>query len=766
MLVAPAPGRSIRDPVSLALLPAGGEDVSPTDLFWSAALAARDVVLLPGAITAVSTPIPGAASPPVLTGYDGVDLTGVAFPGAAVTVTSNGAHLDATVAATPNGSFVLSVAALPAGTHDLVITALSGGGKGSQAFTVVVPAATAPTTKPSTDPLLAELQSAVRGISAPAKADVIVNNRPLRLAFGFKGRQGKIVAGLDRALRWIASGGFAMPAGAAMEMGEGQSIQARSTNFVWGVSGLFGKMAVGLKRDLSFHVQRLVPHLDVQFGTGRIQNRRTDWPFAIAGASGGVLFGVRDGDAHLARVGPSARLEMLFRDNRGLGRSQAIRRSHNLLLSQADYQLVLVCGQSLSAALAATPALSTTARPDCWMVGGSVRPQDAYQPRWLPIADATLHPLVATVESNTDNVADPRMTPSQVAATDPLGMLGESPGVALTNHIARAYAAAGRPPRNWVCMSTGVSGRSVADLSPGATPNLFKRVQDALDAFKAAVPAGKTAGVAAIVWMQGEQDYTLGTSRAAYLAGVQAYRAAVNGEIAARLGQAAPPPFLTYQTSGSFVIDSGQMSVGLAQLDFAQGTEGVFMVGPAYEVTDEPEYTGHLDANGSRWFGALAGAVAERVVVEREAWEPVAPLWIDVRGRKVFVGLHVPAPPLAFDLPWVVEGLSYAYPDKGFRVEDSAGFATILSVDLLGGTTIEITCDRQIDAATGFVWAGDRSTHLGGVLVRDSAGDRSDDLYTFQSPMAASANIPALVGKPYPLHNWLVAFRLPIGFAR
>jgi Protein of unknown function (DUF2635) len=45
MRVKPAPGLSVRDPVTKQLLPADGIDVSDGDIFWTRCLNDKDVVL-------------------------------------------------------------------------------------------------------------------------------------------------------------------------------------------------------------------------------------------------------------------------------------------------------------------------------------------------------------------------------------------------------------------------------------------------------------------------------------------------------------------------------------------------------------------------------------------------------------------------------------------------------------------------------------------------------------------------------------------------
>lgn len=56
MLVKPAPGRAVRDPHTMSLLPDDGREVPDDDLFWVRRLRDGDVVVDEGAPKAAATP--------------------------------------------------------------------------------------------------------------------------------------------------------------------------------------------------------------------------------------------------------------------------------------------------------------------------------------------------------------------------------------------------------------------------------------------------------------------------------------------------------------------------------------------------------------------------------------------------------------------------------------------------------------------------------------------------------------------------------------
>ena len=233
-------------------------------------------------------------------------------------------------------------------------------------------------------------------------------------------------------------------------------------------------------------------------------------------------------------------------------------------------------------------------------------------------------------------------------------------------------------------------------------------------------------------------------------------------------GQALPPAFFTYQTGASYTRDvdsSGTpgLHVGMAQLEVAIEKKHVYMVGPVYPMTDKG---GHLDANGSRWFGCMIGKVWHKVVEQGQHWEPLRPICISRQGNEVYVEFHVPEPPLVFDRPYVLS-TALDYKDRGFKVTDtSSNTLPIRMVDIVANTVVKITLASSPSTAAGlYVWYASQSTGGNGCL-RDSDPMTSFDTYEFipERGMYPEADVPALVGKRYPLHNWCVAFHLPVGY--
>jgi hypothetical protein len=139
---------------------------------------------------------------------------------------------------------------------------------------------------------------------------------------------------------------------------------------------------------------------------------------------------------------------------------------------------VIAYGQSLASGWEGWPALSTTPRHDCLMLGRSVRPRDENRPTWLPVGEAAFHPLAATVQERESGAL---LSPAQAAGLPPRATaLGETVLEAAVNHwrgrmLAEDPGAAAHPLLASTC---GVGGRTLAALSKGARPEMFLRLRD------------------------------------------------------------------------------------------------------------------------------------------------------------------------------------------------------------------------------------------------------------------------------------------------
>ena len=438
---------------------------------------------------------------------------------------------------------------------------------------------------------------------------------------------------------------------------------------------------------------------------------------------------------------------------------------HGLRLAQPIPGLnhVIAYGQSLSSGWEGWPALSLTPRGDSLMLGRSVRPVSENAPQWVPVSGPSLCPLIATVQELT--TGEP-LSEARVASL-PAGSLalGETVLEGAVNAYRSGMLAANSAAATarLLASACGVGGRTLEELLRGAQPNLFSRLIDCTTlAQRIASEGGQSYQVLALLLLQGENnawELNGGTAdRAAYRSMMaRLYQDVVRVLAMGIARQASPPALFTYQTGGAYASD--ELGVAMAQLDVALGLPGCFMVSPVYPVTDKG---GHLDANGYRWLGAQFGKVMHRVLTLGESWRPLHPMATALRGHEARVRFAVPVPPLAWGRPFCGHRL-VEVADRGFTVTDAEGVVPIESVTLAGADVVALTLARQPQQPITLRYADRRHAGLG--ALHDSDATVAEDAFSLD-PFAgerADADVRGLVGRPYPLQNWCVAFNVPLG---
>lgn len=508
--------------------------------------------------------------------------------------------------------------------------------------------------------------------------------------------------------------------------------------------------------------------------------------YGIADASGFLAFAISGGVAvglattSSTTTDPQAAFtaaEVAAASNRGAALSFQVSRQINTEAAYPVYGInhVITYGQSLSNGTEGWPAKSRTAKPyGAKMIGASVRPasQAGTSTAWAPMGgSAVLNDLVA-VNSDTNGTI---LSDAAVAALTPGDQtFGETITEGAVNFLAKLTlqhrGLASDTTRQLVASSCGISGQTIEALSKSASPELFNRLRDCATAGKARATAlSTTYGTPALIYCQGESNYPTSTKAdyKAKLAQLFAdFDADVVGTIAA---QTAPAAKFMLQSGAGWTNDTNALGVGQAQLEMASdwlltpnttAPRNIYMVGGYYNATDKTN--GHQDPNGYRWDAYQIGKVMHRVLNLRQHWLPLMPISIVARQMTLLVTFHVPEPPLVFDLPYVAS-VATDYTGKGFFVYDDAGTVGIGNPSIVGDCTVQIPLARALSTNPMLRYAG-AATYSGNGCLRDSDPTRADDVYEYTSGSGdyAAANIAALVGKPYPLFNWCVAFNQSI----
>ena len=421
---------------------------------------------------------------------------------------------------------------------------------------------------------------------------------------------------------------------------------------------------------------------------------------------------------------------------------------------------IISYGQSLASGWEGGPPLSLAPAKGTLMLGHSVRPQKEVSMLWVPVGDDALRPLVATAQLGGNG---PVLTTEQLASLpDDAFLLGET-----VLEAASGVWSVGMPDsasNRWVLASScGVGGRTLEHLSPGAQPELFNRLRNCAAAARSAVERdGGSYSIAALLFLQGESNsWALdgGTDdRLSYKVLLRRFFENFVAEVVQRIaGQTTAPHMFLHQTGGAYASET--LGVAQAQLEFALEREGCTLVAPIYPLPDRP--MGHLDANGYRWLGQQFGKVMHRVLTLGEKWQPLHPQRAILTGNRLSVAFHVPVPPLAWGRPMAgLERLEIR--DCGFAVLDAGGEVPIADIALDGPTGVCITLARVPQGDVTLRYA-DRN-HRGRGMLHDSDATMATDVFAHDPtrPDTGSGDVAAMVGRPYSLENWCVAFSIAV----
>lgn len=418
----------------------------------------------------------------------------------------------------------------------------------------------------------------------------------------------------------------------------------------------------------------------------------------------------------------------------------------NELVSDSNYLHIAFIGQSLATGWEATQAITTQSIPNNYMWGNNVN-----------------------VHYNTDNGLKPLVATKWVQG-------GEQPIVAAVNSFSLQWRQQVNPDQKFIASTSGEGGISIEQLSKRCTngvtieTNLYKTTfLNHIEKLKTvATKEGKTINCPAIVFMQGEFNYSPHNNNLGMTSGTNAtvnkneYKALLlqlkndmQNDIMKIYGQTKKPLFFIYQTAGHYISEK-EMSINMAQVEFAQQNDDVVLLPPTYPTSD---YNGgHLSTNGYRWYGEYIGKALSNTIINKQEYQPIYPTRFQIENKSLKIGFHVPTPPLVFDT-WTT-GLVHNY---GFKLYLDNNEIEITNVKI-SEVEVVLTTDNALSGKVEVSYAT-HGTHGTGNL-RDSDNnytslytyfnDSNDNYRESYTPIDKSGTL--IYGKAYPLQNWCVAF--------
>lgn len=478
--------------------------------------------------------------------------------------------------------------------------------------------------------------------------------------------------------------------------------------------------------------------------------------------NGGALGAYIDEDGYAVATGtgsaPAATVvnELALRDVQNAEYSRSYTERINVGASRLlwNYNVLLGYGQSLSAAQEGWPVKSKIAMLGNLMLGNSVRGSSFGGNTFNQFGSAVLRPLIANVVANGTILTD-----EEVALLEPgNGAFGEDSIITFCNMLKHLWnqdrGVENDIDRLLVAASCGKGLRSIEQLSKGGSePSNYLRLVNAAEKIKAAIPAGKTSGLFAVNYNQGEEDSFRNTSEAAYVDGILKLTDDVYTDIGQGIfGQTARPIFFMHQTGGRYAKNNPV--IAQAQLRLAREyPDRIVLVSPNGAVTDKTN--GHLDANGYRWQGSYAAKAAFRHLKNGRHTAPFV-----YRGAVIGSTILLDYCSL-YALQWKAPYLGSIVvddPAKGFVATDSIGVLSF-TPELVGNRIVALRCTR-LPQGTITVTVGSLSAPVSGnTFLADT--DPTVSLFNYEYEAGSGdypeANIPALVGKPYDLATFALA---------
>ncbi|HIE9527093.1 TPA: hypothetical protein ACXRYU_002867 [Klebsiella variicola subsp. variicola] len=466
----------------------------------------------------------------------------------------------------------------------------------------------------------------------------------------------------------------------------------------------------------------------------------------------GNLVGASSGDGLTLQD----RINILNAEN--LNYYSKVRSRYNTDIERLVFALTLILGigQSLETSQEGSPALSTTVYENLGnlMLGDSPRPNSRTAANFTPVGTPELKPLKAVVQSSDGSTI---LTAAQISAL-PAGAPNEGEGAVATVNMLRALflrhmSLLTDPSRAFVLASCGVNGRTIEALSKGANPELYNRVREAVTKIKAIADSqGKSFGIGAILFDQGQWNYNASYGGDGTREGWKSLFLKYYDDLVADFcaGQNPPAVFMS-QTGASYSSDTYELAIGMAQLDLVTAGGNFYGSGTTYQL---PDKGGHLTSNGYRWRSQQDAKVAFLVLVLGEGWEPLHCISASVTDNYSLLNYAVPYPPLQWGTPYVGRTAT-TYADRGYRATDDNGALPITAAEIAADTVVKLTFSRKA-VGTVKIWYADKTSHSGNGCLKDSDPFLATENYVYiaGSGQYADENIPELVGKPYPLHNW------------
>lgn len=329
---------------------------------------------------------------------------------------------------------------------------------------------------------------------------------------------------------------------------------------------------------------------------------------------------------------------------------------------------------------------------------------------------------------------------------------GESPNIWHLNKLVDKQVGKGELVENWVFLGTApqTGGTPMHGLNKGSVGYQYY-IDQVQAAYELCQEQNKTFVVSHNTWTQGEDDYSLNTTKDAYKFELIQLKNDIALDVMDITKQKFRPVLITYQCPAHRTYGGNKNHNAVAQAQFEAALEDpeIILACPIYHLSFHTDNV-HLTSDGSQQLGYYYAKVSENVVIKGNKWKPLQPKSINWQGSVIDIIFDVPEGYLEFDITLVAEASNY-----GFDIWQGETLLDIISsVSITDKDRIKITlnADAPPDAVVSYAkgrasdGAVTNSANRPRGNLRDIAG--LNDSYTNTSGITTY------------MHNWCVMFNI------
>jgi len=421
------------------------------------------------------------------------------------------------------------------------------------------------------------------------------------------------------------------------------------------------------------------------------------------------------------------------------------------------FEWVGIIGSGQSLGVGCQSAAMSTTQPFSNVMLHDSGPDPQYPVNGAATAKWSLVPLVEAGRLHVPGYADDAQYPNNLCITD--GKYGETPHSGFANTLSALWKDRGNGDYVTAHSITGRGGACMAQInkldSMGTGRTYASGISEARVFKKFADEAGKTYGVAAILFTHGECDSQNKPYNPKYEEQLFQLWSDYNTDLKAVTGQTRDIVLLGSQQS-SLPADNNAANVQLWRAGNDHPGK-IVCVGPKYAYGD---YGVHFTtASAYERLGEKYAEVYDYVVNRGAPWKPVGPNKVVRSGDVLTLTFDVPNPPLVWDSHLVAphKTVHTAWAEgRGFEVTDSAGAeVTIASSEIKGNNVIlTLTSPPASGLTVSYAITQDGSGWIGGYangmhgLLRDSddfAGYAKEDIDVMATKGSATVTAPDTV---------------------